>query len=147
MKSKKEIYVVSACLLGENCKYNGGNNYNEKVIEFLRDKKYITICPETYGGLPAPRDPSEIVITDGLKKVMAKNGNDVTEEFFKGAEIAADKARLNGCTQAVLKARSPSCGVKTIYDGTFSGTLTDGSGIAAEMLMDMGIICITEEDI
>ncbi len=144
---KKEIYVVSACLLGENCKYNGGNNLTSEVVEFLKDKTYITICPETYGGLPAPRDPSEIVITDGITKVLAKNGTDVTAEFVKGAQISAKKAKENGCTHAILKARSPSCGVGKIYDGTFSGTITDKNGIAAKMLREMGIICITEEDL
>ncbi len=144
---KEKIYAVSECLLGTDCKYNGGNNLNNAVVEFLKDKKYITICPETYGGLTCPREPSEIVFTAGQAKVISRSGEDVTAQFTSGAEISLRKAIENGCTHAILKARSPSCGVKEIYDGTFSGTITSGYGIAAKMLTDSGIICITEEEL
>ena len=147
MSDEKNIYAVSACLLGENCKYNGSNNKNDKVIEFLRGKEYITICPEMSGGLPCPRDPSEIVITGGIRKVMSKTGADVTENFRLGAEYELNRAMKKGCTHAILKSRSPTCGIGRVYDGTFSGTVTDGHGISAEMFINSGIECVTEEDL
>lgn len=147
MNNKERIYAVSECLLGVNCKYNGGNNLSPSVVAFLKDKKYVTVCPETCGGLPCPRDPSEIVSKDGQIKVISRGGEDVTGQFILGAEICAEKIRLAGVTHAILKARSPSCGVGKIYDGTFSGTVTDGNGIAADMFMKMGVVCVTEEEI
>lgn len=132
--------LVSACLLGENCKYNGGNNKNEKVIELGKDHKLIPICPECFAGLPIPRVPSEI--KDG--KVFSKNGDDLTEEFFDGAEKALYVAEESGCTVAVLKERSPSCGFGKIYDGTFSANIINGNGIAAQLLYDNGIMIFGE---
>ena len=124
--------LVSACLLGENCKYNGGNNKNENVIRLAEHFELIPICPECFGGLPIPRVPSEI--RDG--RVYTKNGEDVTAQFLDGAEQTLYIARENNCPAAVLKERSPSCGFGKIYDGTFSGTLTDGNGITAGLLSD-----------
>ncbi|MBO7336165.1 MAG: DUF523 domain-containing protein, partial [Lachnospiraceae bacterium] len=104
--------AVSACLLGENCKYNGGNNYNIKVAEFIKDKEVISICPEVLGGLPTPREPSEIV--DGV--VRHKDGQPVDEEFRKGAEAALHIVKEAGAELVILQSRSPSCGVGTVYD-------------------------------
>lgn len=142
------MYIVSACLLGQNCKYNGGNNRNEDVVEFCRTHKYVTVCPESAGRLPSPRPPAEKVGS----KIMDKNGNDLTEAFIRGAEISLkscmEMARLSGeeIEGAILKANSPSCGVGHIYDGTFSGTLTEGNGVFARMLRRLGIETITEKE-
>lgn len=122
--------AVSACLLGENCKYNGGNNYNEKVMEFVKGHEVIGVCPELLGGLPVPREPAEIV--DGI--VRTKDGASVNEEFRLGAEAAMNIIEENHIELVILQSRSPSCGVKAIYDGTFSGNLIVGQGIFAQML-------------
>ena len=112
--------VVSGCLLGENCKYNGGNNYNEKLAEFLKGHEVVGVCPEVLGGLPTPRNSSEIV--DGV--VRHKDGTCVDDEFRKGAEIALEIVKKHNAELVILQSRSPSCGVDTIYDGTFSKTLS-----------------------
>ena len=122
--------AVSACLLGENCKYNGGNNYNEKVMEFIKGHEVIGVCPELLGGLPVPRKTAEIV--DGI--VRTKDGASVNEEFRLGAEAAMNIIEENHIELVILQSRSPSCGVKAIYDGTFSGNLIVGQGIFAQML-------------
>lgn len=122
--------AVSACLLGENCKYNGGNNYNEKVMEFVKGHEVIGICPELLGGLPVPRKPAEIV--DGI--VRTKDGASVDEEFRRGAEAAMNIIEENDIELVILQSRSPSCGAKKIYDGTFSGNLIVGQGVFAQML-------------
>ena len=127
--------AVSACLLGENCKYNGGNNYSEKVAEFVIDHEVVAVCPEVMGGLPTPRESSEIV--DGV--VRHKDGVSVDEEFRKGAETALEKVLENGVELVILQSRSPSCGVKEIYDGTFSGKLIPGQGVFAKILSENNI--------
>lgn len=142
------MYIVSACLLGQNCKYNGGNNRNEDVVEFCRTHRYVTVCPESAGRLPSPRPPAEKV----GNRILDKNGNDLTEAFIRGADISLkscmEMARLSGeeIEGAILKANSPSCGVGHIYDGTFSGTLTEGNGVFAGMLRRLGIEIITEKE-
>ena len=142
------MYIVSACLLGQNCKYNGGNNRNEDVVEFCRTHRYVTVCPESAGRLPSPRPPAEKV----GNRILDKNGNDLTEAFIRGADISlkscVEMARLSGeeIEGAILKANSPSCGVGHIYDGTFSGTLTEGNGVFAGMLRRLGIEIITEKE-
>ena len=122
--------MVSACLLGENCKYNAGNNYNEKVMEYIKGHEVISVCPEVLGGLPTPRVPSEIV--GGV--VTTKDGRNVDSEFRLGAEIALKKALEEEVDLVILQSRSPSCGVKQIYDGSFSGNKIDGQGIFAKLL-------------
>ncbi len=207
------MYIVSACLLGANCKYNGGNNENEAVKDFCEGHKILAVCPETAGGLTSPRAPaeqirswsssgqraagSEEVITDGSESnyagrsvgdsdgsygsstaeiadgfgsngerdgaacsndgcvadgnmiVIDKNGRDLTANFIKGAEICLKKVLDSGEEPelAILKANSPSCGSGRIYDGTFTGTLTDGDGVFAAMLKNKAIKVITESDI
>ena len=137
------MILVSACLLGHNCKYNGGNNDNAAVHTFLEGKDYVVFCPERASGLPAPRQPSEIV----GDKVFSKTGADVTEEFRSGAEKTLAFCRQKGVTQAILKARSPSCGVHAVYDGTFSGKVIPGMGVTARLLRENGIELMDEEDI
>src|SRR5574344_1508937 len=120
MNMEKQITVcVSACLLGKNCKYNGGNNYDEKLNEFLKDKKVVSVCPEVLGGLPTPRAPSEIV--NGV--VTNNAGVVVDKQFRSGAEKALDVVLKSNADYVVLQPRSPSCGVNQIYDGTFSKKL------------------------
>ena len=131
----KQKIIVSACLLGENCKYSGGNNKNESVIELEKYFDLIPICPECFGGLPIPREPAEI--KDG--RVVLKSGEDVTEQFKDGAEQTLYIAREKNCVAAVLKENSPSCGFGRIYDGSFSGKLIEGSGITAQLLCSEGI--------
>ncbi len=131
----REKLLVSACLLGENCKYNGGNNYSPDV-ERLRERfELVSVCPEQLGGLPTPRVPSERV----GEQVLTRDGQDVTEAFRQGAERTLDIARAEGALRAVLQVRSPSCGCGMIYDGTFSGTLVPGKGVAAELLEKNGV--------
>lgn len=133
-------YIVSACLMGDNCKYNGGNNYNEDVINFLKDKEYIKVCPEVFGGLKTPRVPSEIV----FDKVINQKGLDVTNEYLKGAYKTLQIIKDNNIKCAILKSRSPSCGTNQIYDGTFSKTLKSGDGITAKLLKENGISVFSE---
>lgn len=129
------IIAVSACLLGDNCKYNGGNNYSEKVAQFLKGHYVIPVCPEVMGGLPTPRDPSEIV--NGT--VMHKDGSSVDEEFRKGADLALKKVLEAGAELVILQSRSPSCGVQTVYDGTFTGKIISGQGVFAKLLIENNI--------
>jgi len=144
----RAIYLVSACLAGENCRYNGKNCRNEAVVELVRQGKAIPVCPEQLGGLPIPRSPSEIVRSeDGSIKVMSRDGQDRTSEFYAGAEKTLAIARAHGIKKAILKSRSPSCGCGQVYDGTFSGKLTEGYGITARLLKDNQIEVCTENDL
>ena len=135
--------MISACLAGENCKYNGGNNRNEKVLRLMAENEVITVCPEQMGGLPTPRVPSEI--KDGV--VTAKDGHIVDAEFRAGAAKCLEIAMREKPDLIVLQSRSPSCGVKQRYDGTFSGTLVDGAGVTAQLLMENGFRCTDVEDL
>ena len=135
--------AVSACLLGENCKYNGGNNYSEKVANYIKGHEVIGVCPEVLGGLPTPRKPSEMV--DGI--VKHQDGTSVDVEFHKGAEIAFDMIKEHQVELVILQSRSPSCGVNTIYDGTFSKTLIAGDGVFAKLLKENGIAVLDVADI
>lgn len=135
--------AVSACLLGENCKYNGGNNYSEKVSEYVKGHEVIPVCPEVFGGLPTPRESSEIV--DGI--VRHKDGSSVDKEFRKGAEAAFKIIKEKEVELVILQSRSPSCGVNTIYDGSFSGKIIKGHGIFAEILLRNGIKVIDVADL
>lgn len=139
----REKLLVSACLLGENCKYSGGNNRNETVLAFLKDHEAVPVCPEVLGGLPAPRTPAEIV--DGA--VIARDGENVDQAFRRGAELALDIARRAGAELAVLQPRSPSCGVRQVYDGTFSGRRVPGMGVFARLLAENGFRLLEPEDL
>ena len=141
-----EKVLVSACLIGNNCKYNGKNNKNEKIIEFLKDKEVVLVCPEVMGGLSTPRLKSEILVNEKELKVINEEGMDVTSNFVSGAEIALKRALANNVKLAILKEKSPSCGVKKIYNGEFNGTKVDGSGVLVRMLIANNIKVLTEED-
>ncbi len=135
--------LVSACLFGIHCKYSGGSNLTQGLAEALQAAGHslVPVCPEVYGGLPTPRTPAERV----GKRVLTKDGRDVTAEYRNGAAAAVRLAQLTGCTAAVLKANSPSCGCGTIYDGTFTGRKIPGSGVAAEALQAAGLAIYNEE--
>ena len=137
-----ENLLISACLLGVECKYSGGSNaLPEETIEKLRTRyRLIPVCPETAGGLPTPRDPSERL----GERVVSCRGADVTAQFKKGAEAALTLARRYGCTTALMKEHSPSCGSGLIYDGSFSGKLVKGDGCAAELLKAVGVSVVGE---
>ena len=140
-----ENLLVSACLLGFECKYCGGSNFiGGDALAALKEKyRLIPVCPETAGGLPTPRDPSER--RDG--GVYSSKGRDVTAEFSKGADTAVWLAGRYGCTKALLKAQSPSCGSGIIYDGSFSGTLVPGDGLTTEKLRTAGVSVFTENEL
>ena len=137
------VIGVSACLLGENCKYSGGNNYSERVIEYIKGHEVVSICPEVLGGLPIPRDPAEIV--DGV--VKHKDGSSVDKEFRDGAKKALEILKDKGAELVILQSRSPSCGVDSIYDGTFSGKLIPGNGVFVELLKSEGLKVIDVENL
>ena len=139
-----EKLLISACLMGVKCKYSGGSNaLPEETLGALREKfLLIPVCPETAGGLPTPRAPSE---RQG-ERVVSKLGADVTGQFEKGARIALRLAQMYGCETALMKSRSTSCGNGTVYDGSFSGRLVPGYGTEAEMLMAHGVRVINENE-
>lgn len=135
--------LISHCFLGEPCRYDGASRLDRQVLELHRaGHNLIPVCPEVLGGLDTPRAPAEIQ-PDG--RVVDLDGRDVTEAYRAGAERAVAIALENDCTVAVLKARSPSCGCGEVYDGSFTGKLIPGWGIAAEMLREAGITVMDEE--
>ena len=140
---KKKPILVSACLLGVCCRYDGASKPNNDAIALREKFILLPICPEVDGGLSTPRTPSERV----GNRVLMRDGKDVTENYRLGAEAALEKARTFGCTIAILKARSPSCGKGEIYDGSFSGKLTARDGVTAELLTNHGIEVYTEDEI
>lgn len=133
-----ETLLISACLVGYNCKYNGGNNaLPPEVLAALRERyRLIPVCPEAAGGLPTPRVPSE----RRGGRVVTRDGRDVTAAFRRGAEIAGKLAERTGARLALLKSGSPSCGSGMIYDGSFTGTLMPGDGVTAEYLKNKNLI-------
>ena len=135
--------AVSACLLGENCKYNGGNNRSEALLALLEGHEVIPLCPEVLGGLPVPRVPAEIV--DGA--VMNRDGISVDEEFRCGAAEALEICRREKPDLVILQPRSPSCGVGSVYNGTFTGKLVPGNGIFADLVMENGFRVESAEEI
>lgn len=142
---KADKVLVSACLMGKNCKYNGGNNYSQKLMDYIKKNgcEVIEVCPEVMGGLPTPRVPSEIV--HGI--VKNREGKNVDREFHLGAEKALQIAKQEVIDYAILQSRSPSCGIKEVYDGTFTGRKIPGMGIFAKMLKKEGFILIDIEDL
>ena len=135
--------LVSACLLGENCKYNGGNNRNERVLKFVEGHDVIPVCPEMLGGLPCPRKPVEWV----GDRVLTRDGDDCTEHFRRGVEAALVLIADKPVELAILQSRSPTCGVKQIYDGSFSGVRIDGMGALARALHERGVPLMDAEDV
>jgi len=146
------MVIVSACLIGVNCKYNGGSNLNEEVVK-MAGEGVIPVCPEQLGGCTTPRAMTEIScgaggdVLDGKCRVVNIDGEDVTHEFIKGAEEVLRIAGITGAKKAVLKSRSPSCGCGLIYDGSFSKKLIEGNGVTAELLLRNGIEVVTEENL
>lgn len=141
----REKVLISACLAGINCKFNGENNLLDREILDEISKKYhlLFVCPEVFGGLSTPREPAEM--KEGL--VVTKTAKDVSENFTNGAKICLKIAKLNGCKKAILKARSPSCGSGQIYDGSFTKRLILGDGVAAKLLKENGILVFSEDEI
>jgi len=131
----KARILVSACLLGVNCRYKGGGQKLAGIERLMDIAELIPVCPEVLGGLPTPRTPAERC----GEQVCMRDGTDVTAQFHRGAEEALGLARLFGAGHALLKERSPSCGAGEIYDGSFSGRLIAGNGVAAQLLLDSGI--------
>ena len=141
------MIIVSACLVGINCKYNGDNNDNDKVKEYLKDKEYIIICPEQLGGLTTPRNPSEIININGERKVFTCDSIDVTKNFINGAKESLKIAKIYNCKKALLKEGSPSCGCNLIYDGTFSGKKIPGQGITTTLFKENNIEVFSEKEL
>ena len=140
----KEKVLISACLLGVNCKYSGDNNYNKELIDKLNEQyDLIPICPEIMGGLSTPRKPAEI----RDKKVFNNQGDEVTKNFQKGAEEALKIAKMLNVNKAILKSKSPSCGKGLIYDGTFNNKLIEGNGITTDLLLKNKIQVISDKEI
>ncbi|MBN6187984.1 DUF523 domain-containing protein [Aneurinibacillus sp. BA2021] len=143
--------IVSACLIGCECRYDQKDNRVSEVEAFVKDGKAIPVCPEQLGGLPTPRNPAEIVggdgfdVLDGKAKVIDNKGNDVTNLFLQGARQALHMAQTVHAKEAILKERSPSCGSTFIYDGSFSGTKQKGVGVTAALLMRHGLSVRSEE--
>jgi len=135
--------VVSACLLGENCKYNGGNNYSESVMEFVKGREVIPVCPERLAGLGIPRTPIEI----RGDRVISRDGKDVTAALREAVQKILAQLSAEDVECVVLKSRSPTCGVKQVYDGIFTGTLVDGMGVLARALADAGYKVVDAEDL
>lgn len=134
------MIMLSACLGGVNCKYNGGNNYRSEWSQILGQQEYLSVCPETMGGLPVPRPPCEIRggtgldVIAGYARVIAADGRDVTDHFLLGAYKTLLMAKRAGVDTVVFKSRSPSCGSGKIYDGTFRSRLIDGDGVTTALL-------------
>lgn len=139
----REKLLISACLLGQKCRYDGGGNYVPATEALGARYELVPVCPECLGGLPTPRAPAERV----GDRVLSRNGEDVTGAFRAGAEKAMAAAREAGAALAVLKERSPSCGCGAVYDGTFTGTVVPGNGVAAELLLKNGVKVYGESQI
>ncbi|PHV71252.1 purine-nucleoside phosphorylase [Sporanaerobium hydrogeniformans] len=142
---EKQALLVSACLLGINCKYSGGNNFKEEILNLKGKYHLIPVCPEQLGGLTTPRNPVELRGEE--RSAWTSCGVEVTTAFIKGAEETLKLAQLFGCKVALLKENSPSCGFGTIYDGSFSGQKKEGMGITAELLHQNGIFILGENQL
>lgn len=146
------MILLSACLAGVNCKYDGGSNLHPLFKAMAEQGDVVLVCPEELGGLPIPRSPSEISggtghdVLSGKARVISDDGTDLTSFFLKGAEAVLAIARQNKTKQAILRRRSPSCGCGKIYDGTFSSCLHSGDGVTAALLKQNGIEVISDDD-
>lgn len=143
MTSVMERILISACLVGDRVKYNGGDNLSPKIAALLEKYELVPFCPEVEGGLSIPRSPCE----RKDDRVINQDGEDVTEAFYKGAELAYNICLFLKIKTAILKERSPSCGTETIYDGTFSHKEISGMGVTAEYLKEKGIAVLNEDEI
>lgn len=140
------MIIVSGCLVGINCKYNGENNYDERIFNLVKEGKAVPVCPEQWGGLKTPRNPAEIKCSNQCVNVITNKGEDVTVQYKRGAEEVVALAKKIGATEAILQPRSPSCGKGQIYDGSFEKKLIDGNGITADLLIKNGIKVYTPEE-
>ena len=142
------MYLVSSCLAGVNCRYDGSNSENKYIAKLVKEGKAIVLCPEQLAGLSTPRPSCEIIIDENSnKRVVSKDGKDLTKSFIEGAEKTLGIIKAAGIKKAILQSRSPSCGCGLIYDGKFSGKLIEGNGLVAELLMKNGIEVYTENDL
>ena len=145
---KKKV-LVSACLLGKNCRYNGGHSRISELDEL--DVDFIPVCPEEAGNLGTPRPAAEMQessenILKGHARILTNDGNDVTEQFIQGAKKSLEEGLTSGAEVAILESHSPSCGVGEVYDGSFTHSLTDGNGIFSHLCRESGITCISSDD-
>ncbi|MCG8484636.1 MAG: DUF523 domain-containing protein [Clostridia bacterium] len=146
------MYLISACLAGVHCRYDHSDKGIDKIKDLIKNQPSIIVCPEQIGGLTTPRPAAEISggdgndVLEGKARIINKAGEDVTDEFVKGALEALEIAEEYGVTKAILKGRSPSCGCGQIYDGTFSGKKIDGDGVLAALLKKSGIDVVTEDE-
>lgn len=146
------MIMLSACLAGINCKYNGGNNLHPGFCSLIEDEEVVLVCPEELGGLGTPRSPSEISggtglsVLEGNARVINREGEDLTSKFIKGAEATLALAREKGVDIAILRRRSPSCGCGQVYDGSFTSALRDGDGVSAALLKKNGIKVISDDE-
>jgi uncharacterized protein YbbK (DUF523 family) len=138
------MYLVSACLAGMNCRYDGSSKENDFVMKLVNEGRAFPICPEQLGGLTTPRTPCEL---NCQGKIVNKEGEDKTQQFLAGAERTLAVAKALGVTKAIFKANSPSCGCGEIYDGSFSGKLIPGNGVVADLLIKNGIQVLTEKEL
>ena len=147
------MILVSRCLLGENCRYDGKSKGSKAVMDYLDGKPFVACCPECDGGLSTPRLPSEIIggdgfdVIDAAARVVMNDGSDVTEQYLSGAKKALELAKESGAELCVFKAKSPSCGCGIIYDGSFTGKLIPGDGVTVELFKKHGYKVITEVDV
>lgn len=145
--------LVSACLAGRECAYDGKHRARSRVLALLQENRAVLVCPEAEGGLETPRPAAEIMggtgadVLSGRSHVHTDEGVDVTAAFVRGAQIAKERAEKHGCKAAILKARSPSCGRGEIFDGTFTRTSRPGDGVAAAMLVQAGLLVLTDEEV
>jgi uncharacterized protein YbbK (DUF523 family) len=152
VRGEEFMILISACLAGVDCRYDGGSKRIDEIEKLVKEGKAILVCPEQLGGLSTPRIPCEIRGGDGNNvleksaKVLNRVGEDLTDRFVKGAEETLKIAALYGVRSAILKARSPSCGKSKIYDGSFQKLLTNGDGVTAALLKNHGILVLDEED-
>ena len=140
------MILVSACLAGITCRYDGKDNAVDEIVKLVKEGRAIPLCPEVLGNLPIPRIPCEIIGGDDGRRVVDREGTDRTEAFHKGAGITGEICLLLEIKEAVLKSGSPSCGCRRIYDGTFTGRKIPGQGITAELLARRGIAVYNEEE-
>ncbi len=141
------MILVSACLAGLNCRYDGENKFQQDIFDLVRTGQAILVCPEQLGGLKTPRPPAEIKYIRGQRRVMTSDGQDVTLEYERGAKEVLNLAKKLNVTNVVFKSNSPACGCGIIYDGTFSGNKIAGNGITTELLLANGINVMTEEEV
>lgn len=139
--------MVSSCLLGEKCRYNGSDALTQSVVDFIQGMDVISFCPELLGGMETPREPAEIKVKDSERRVITASGEDVTNYFRKGAEKSLKLAKECDAELVILKSKSPSCGVHNIYDGNFCGRTIPGRGLTGEILLKNDIKVVTELDI